>query len=154
MSIATIKIKDRAEEAWEQADQKERALALLPDTAVQLHQDTEQIGALLMQMGQMIGRMQHRLDEMEARQAAVTISHAEVKRLQALIRIRAEEICEKYQLTDAESRKIFRAAIRRDLLKRFLVRDLHDLPAAALGQAEKLTGSWTNIRMIIKRRGT
>jgi len=151
MSTATIKIKDPAELYQERMEQQQ-ALALLPDTAVQLHQDTEQIGALLMQMGKMMTVMQKRLDEMEARQAAVTVSHAEVKRIQARIRMRAEEICEKYQLTDGESPKIFRAAIKKELLKRFLVKDLHDLPAAALGQAETLAGSWTNIRLIMERR--
>ena len=117
-----------------------------------LYENIGQLGKYMAQMGQLIGRMQHRLDEMEARQAAVTVSHAEVKRIQARIRMRAEEICEKYQLTDGESPKIFRAAIKKELLKRFLVKDLHDLPAAALGQAETLAGSWTNIRLIMERR--
>ena len=36
----------------------------------------------------------------------------DVKRIQAMIRARADEICRKYQLTDAESVKHFRAAIK------------------------------------------
>ena len=118
-----------------------------------LQENVDQLGRYLMQMGQMMNAMQRRLDEMEARQAAVTISHAEAKRLQALIRGRADELCRKYNLQDKDSPKIFRAAIKKDLLKRFLVKDLHDLPAAALVRAEALLNSWGNIRLVMERRG-
>ena len=119
---------------------------------VMLQENVDQLGRYLMQMGQMMNAMQRRLDEMEARQAAVTISHAEAKRLQALIRGRADELCRKYNLQDKDSPKIFRAAIKKDLLKRFGVKDLHDLPAAALGRAEALVDSWVNIRLAMERR--
>ena len=118
-----------------------------------LQENVDQLGRYLMQMGQMMNAMQRRLDEMEARQAAVTISHAEAKRLQALIRGRADEICGKYGLGDRESVKQIRTAIRKDLLQRFGVKDLHDLPVAALGRAEALADSWVNIRLVMERRG-
>ena len=117
-----------------------------------LYENIEQMGKYMAQMGQLICTMQRRLDEMEERQAQVTISHAEAKRLQALIRGRADELCRKYNLQDKDSPKIFRAAIKKDLLKRFLVKDLHDLPAAALGRAEALVDSWVNIRLAMERR--
>lgn len=148
---ATVKIPDPEEQAREQMEQQ-RALALLPDTAVQLHQDVEQIGALLMRMGQVIGAMQRRMDEMEARQTAVTVSHRDVKQLMARIRWKAGEICRKNNLQDKDSPRIFRAAIKKDVLARYQVKDLHDLPAAALAGAEKQVDSWTNIRMIMERR--
>ena len=151
----TIKEAAFAEALLEQHEQRQaqkKALALLPDTAVQLHQDVEQMGALLVRMGQVIGAMQRRMDEMEARQAAVTVRHADVKRIQARIRSRAEELCGKYNLTDPESQKKFRAAMKKDILKRWGVRDLHDLPDAALPAVEKALGSWTNIRLIMERR--
>ena len=151
MSTQTVTIKDPMEEAQEQME-RQRALALLPDTAVQLHQDVEQMGALMMRMGQIISTMQRRLDDLEERQAKITISHGEVKRIQGLIRCRADELCRKYNLQDKDSPKIFRAAIKKDLLKRFLVKDLHDLPAAALGRAEALVDSWVNIRLAMERR--
>jgi len=103
-------------------------------------------------MGNMMAAMQKRMDELEARQAQVTISHADVKRLQAMIRIRVQEICGKYQLTDKDSGRILRAAIRKDLMKRYLVKDLHDLPERALGAAENAIGSWANIRLVMERR--
>ena len=152
---ATVKEKTFQEVLQEQHEQKleqQRALALLPDTAVQLHQDVEQMGALLMRMGQVIGAMQRRMDELEARQAQVTISHGDVKQLMARIRWKAGEICRKNNLQDKDSPRIFRAAIKKDVLARYQVKDLHDLPAAALAGAGKQVDSWTNIRMIMERR--
>ena len=124
------------------------------NNALALAQNVDQLGRYLMQMGQLLGTMQRRLDEMEARQAAVTISHAEVKRLQGMIRSRADEICRKYELTDKESQKAFRAAIKKDLLKRYQVKDLHDLPAGALAGADKLIGEWASIRLVMERRAS
>ena len=152
---ATVKEKTFSEVLQEQHDHKleqQRALALLPDTAVQLHQDVEQMGALLMRMGQVIGTMQRRMDEMEARQAAVTVRHADVKRIQARIRARADELCGKYNLQDRESPKKFRAAMKKDILRRWAVKDLHDLPDAALPAVEKALDSWTDIRLVMERR--
>ena len=151
MKTATVTIKDPMEEAQEQLE-RQRALALLPDTAVLLHQDVEQIGAFMMKLGKMVGTMQQRLDDLEARQAKVTISHADVKRIQGLIRCRADELCRKYNLQDKDSQKIFRAAIRKDALRRYQVKDLHDVPAAGLAGLENMIGSWVNIRMAIERR--
>ena len=152
---ATIKEKTFSEVLQEQHEQtleQQRALALLPDTAVQLHQDVEQMGALLMRMGQVIGAMQRRMDELEARQAQVTISHRDVKQLMARIRWKAGEICRKNNLQDKDSPRIFRAAIRKDVLARHQVKDLHDLPATALAGVEKQVDTWTNIRLIMERR--
>ena len=151
MSTQTVTIKDPMEEAREQME-RQRALALLPDTAVQLHQDVEQMGALMMRMGQIISTMQRRLDDLEERQAKITISHGDVKRIQGLIRCRADEICRKYNLQDKDSQKIFRAAIKKDVLRRWQVKDLHDIPQAAISAVDNLISSWTNIRMVIERR--
>lgn len=151
MSTETIAIKDPMEEAREQME-RQRALALLPDTAVQLHQDVEQMGALMMRMGQIISTMQRRLDDLEERQAKITISHGEVKRIQGLIRCRADEICRKYNLQDKDSQKIFRAAIKKDVLRRWQVKDLHDIPEAAISAVDNLISGWTNIRMVMERR--
>ena len=151
MSTQTVTIKDPMEEAQEQME-RQRALALLPDTAVQLHQDVEQMGALMMRMGQIISTMQRRLDDLEERQAKITISHGEVKRIQGLIRCRADEICRKYNLQDKYSQKVFRAAIKKDVLRRWQVKDLHDIPEAAISAVDNLISGWTNIRMVMERR--
>ena len=127
-------------------------VVITAQTMNEMEENTRRMGEMILQLGTMIGTMQRRLDEMEERQAQVTISHAEAKRVQALIRGRADELCRKYNLQDKDSPKIFRAAIKKDLLKRFLVKDLHDLPAAALGRAEALVDSWVNIRLAMERR--
>ena len=128
------------------------ALALIPEAAAQLHTDVQQISGILLQMGTLISNMQRRMDEMEARQARVTVNHGDVKRIQAMIRVRADEICQKYQLTDVESVKRFRAAIKKDVLKRWGVKDLHDIPEAALAGMDEKIGSWVNIRLVMERR--
>ena len=147
----TIRIPDPLEEAQEQME-RQRALALLPETAVQLHQDVQQMGEMMVRMGQLITAMQRRMDEMEARQEKITVSHRDVLQLMARIRWKAGEICGKYNLQDKESGKKIRAAIKKDVLRRAQVKDLHDLPAAMLPAAEKQIDSWTDIRLIMERR--
>ena len=133
----------------------EDLMAVLPLAKVPaLQENVEQMGRYLMQMGQLVAQMQRRMDELEARQAAVTISHMDAKQLMARIRWRADEICRKNNLQDRDSPRIFRAAMKKDVLKRHQVKDLHDLPASALAGAEKQVDSWTNIRMIMERRAS
>lgn len=114
--------------------------------------NAQKMGEMILQLGTMIGTMQHRLDQLEAQQAAVTISHGDAKQLMARIRWKAAETCRKYNLQDKDSPKIFRAAIKKDVLKRYQVKDLHDLPAAMLPAAEKQVDSWTDIRLLMERR--
>lgn len=123
------------------------------ETAGEIAVNTRKMGEMILQMAGMMAQLQKRMDEMEQAQAAVTIRHADVKRINGMIRQRAEQICGKYELTDPESRKVIRAAIKRDLLKRFGIGDLHDLPAAALERAGSLVDSWVNIRIVMERRG-
>ena len=131
-------------------------VAISPEAAnalkANLADSVDQMGRYIQQLGQLVGSMQRRMDEMERQQAAVTIRHEDVRRLQAMIRLRADQICGKYELKDRESPKIFRAAMKKDLLKRYGVRDLHDVPAAQLHGAESLVSGWTNIRMVMERR--
>jgi len=104
------------------------------------------------QMVRMLGAMQRRLDEMEARETQITIPHAEVVRLQGRIRARSREICEKYELTDAESGKAFRNAMQKEMLKKYSIRNLHDLPAAQLPAAERWIDGWSSMRLVMERR--
>ena len=129
-----------------------RLIVVDPQGVVAMADNVQKMGQYIMQMGQLLGTMQRRMDEMEARQAAVTISHADVKRIQARIRSRADELCGKYNLADRESPKKFRAAMKKDILRRWAVKDLHDLPDAALPAVEKALDSWTDIRLIMERR--
>ena len=131
----------------------EDLMAVMPMSKVPaLQENVEQLGRYLAQMGQLITAMQRRMDEMEARQEKITVSHRDVLQVMARIRWKARETCMKYNLQDAQSVKIFRAAIRKDVLRRAQVKDLHDLPAASLPAAEKQIDSWTDIRLIMDRR--
>lgn len=126
--------------------------AISLESADALAANVQQMGKYILQMGQIMGAMQKRLDDLEARQKAVTISHAEVKRLQARIRARADTWCVRYQLLDQESAKKARAAIKKELLRTYQVRDLHDLPAAMLAAAEQQVDEWTDIRLVMEQR--
>ena len=132
-------------------DDNVRALEAEPVGLV-MSEDVKLFGQYLAQLGHMMATMQKRMDEMEARQKQVTASHEEVKRIQRVIRWRAGEICDKYQLTDPESGKILRAAIKKDILNRWGVKDLHDLPERALDAVRAAVGSWVNIRLVMERR--
>ena len=129
-----------------------RLIAVDPADVREMSGNVQKMGEILLQLGQMMATMQQRMDEMEARQAAVTMSHGDVKRIQALIRCRADEICRKYILQDEKSPKIFRAAIKKDVLRRYQVKDLHDLPEAARPAVERMIDSWTDIRLVMERR--
>ena len=124
------------------------------ETAENLARDVQTMGTYILQMGQLLNAMQKRMDEMEARQAQVTVSHNDVKRLNAQIRYRAGELCAKYGLQDGKSPKVLRAAIKKDLMSRWQIRDLHDLPAAAKSGAENQIANWTNIRLVMERRAS
>ena len=127
-------------------------VVITAQTMNQMEENARRMGEMILQLGTMIGTMQKRMDELEARQAAVTVSHGDVKRIQQLIRLRADEVCGKYGLTDPESVKRLRAAMKKDVLKRWGVKDLHDLPAAALPAGTGAIGSWVNIRLVMERR--
>ena len=129
-----------------------RLIAVDPADVREMSGNVQKMGEILLQLGQMMATMQRRMDELEARQAAVTMSHVDVKRIQALIRCRADEICRKYSLSDAESLRKFRAAIKKDILRRYQVKDLHDLPEAARAAVDRQIDSWTDIRLVMERR--
>ena len=137
----------------EETERRGECFTMIPArTMNEIAENTRRMGEMILQLGSMMSTMRRRLDELERQQAAVTIRHEDVKRLQALIRMRAEQICGKYELTDRDSPRIFRAAIKKDLMKRCGVKDLHDVPAAMLGGAETMVNGWTNIRMVMDRR--
>ena len=128
-------------------------VVITAQTMNQMEENARRMGEMILQLGTVIGTMQKRMDEMEARQRQVTVGHGDVKRIQQLIRLRTEEICGKYGLQDPESVKRLRAAMKKDVLKRWGVKDLHDLPDAALPAVESAIGGWVNIRLVMERRG-
>ena len=122
------------------------------ETAVILQQNTEQLGAYLVQMAQMMLRLQNRLDELEEKQKAVTVDHQEVKTIQQLIRLRADEYCEKYGLEDPKDAGKIRAAIKKSILQRYGIKDLHDVPVIARQAVEAQISRWADIKIVFRIR--
>lgn len=127
------------------------ALTIPEQTAIQLSKDVEQLGDYVVKMSQVMLAMQARLDELEAGQRAQTFSHDEVKELYKMIRSAACGFCEKYNInTNAE--KMVRAAIKKDLLKKFNVKDFHDLPASARAAVNGFIDKYANIKLAMMLR--
>ena len=120
--------------------------------ALSLGEDVQQLGAYLIQMGLMLKNLQEQLEAMKAREKSATISHQEALDLAALIRIRTDALCGKYQLTDPSDARAIRAAIKKEILIREGIKDLHDLPEVALPGVRKAVDRWVNIRLIMQRR--
>ena len=127
-------------------------IILMPEVAQALSGNVEALGAYLVQMGQMMNRMQKRLDEMEENQKKITLTHQDVKDLQVLIRLRAMEYCEKYQITDPACLRKVSAAMKKAVLTRYGVKDLHDVPAIARSAVEAQICHFTDIRLVMKCR--
>lgn len=127
-------------------------IILMPEVAQALSGNVEALGAYLVQMGQMMNRMQKRLDEMEENQRKITLTHQDVKDLQGLIRLRAMEYCEKYQITNPACLRKVSAAMKKAVLTRYGVKDLHDVPAIARSAVEAQICHFTDIRLVMKCR--
>ena len=136
-----------------QSDGKEIASVIQRREQAVIRQE-EAVGRLeecLAQMGRMLAAMQRRIEDMEAREQAVTVPHSEVKVIMARIRFRSGEIVEKYGLEKAQA-KVFRSAIRKEMLKKYGIRDLHDLPASEIGAAERWIDGWNSMRLVMECR--
>ena len=127
-------------------------IIVMPEVVQELSGNVEALGAYLVQMGQMMNRMQKRLDEMEENQKKITLTHQEVKDLHVLIRLRAGEYCEKYQITDPACLRKVSAAMKKAVLTRYGVKDLHDVPAIARSAVEAQICHFTDIRLVMKCR--
>lgn len=136
---------DRKEESFQ-------LFAISEQKATEFYRSVDNLSRILGQMGQMMAAMQRRMEDLEARQAAVTVNHADVKAIQARIRARADAFCGKYGLTDPESIRQARAAIKRDALQAARVKDLHDVPVAMLPGILARIDGWTSIRFAMDRR--
>ena len=136
----------------EEREARQRAIILMPDVAAALRENTEQLGAYLVQMAGMMMQMQNRLDELEEKQRAVTVDHGEAKIIQQMIRMRANEYCEKYGLDDPEDAAKIRAAIKKSILARYGIKDLHDVPVIARQAVEAQISRWADIKAVYRIR--
>lgn len=110
-------------------------------TADQLACMVQQLGAYLLQLDARMRKQEELL------QMRVTITSMQYKQLMAAIRHRANEIGVKYRLPTKALSPV-RAAIRKELVGRFGVKDLHDLPESMLGDALAGAAGWDSYSTI------
>lgn len=124
----------------------------LPEIEKSLAMNVQQMGGYLLQMASMMANMQKRMDEMEAQQRAVTMSHDEVKIIQGMIRTKAGDYCLKYDICSQGCLRSISAGIRKAILTRYGVKDLHDVPAIARQAVEAQIQHWSDVRLMMKCR--
>ena len=122
------------------------------ETAKDLRESVGNMQILIAQMARLIHDTRKQMEEMQAAQRQVTVTHAEVKRLQAAIREAADEFCRRHFFEDPKDAQAVRADIKKTILSRWQVKDLHDLPQIALGPAGKLIEGYGNIRLVYRLR--
>lgn len=111
------------------------------------------LAAHVQQLGRIVALMLRKMDEMEEASARrVTVNHAQALALTTRIRERAAEICAAFDLQDKADAAAFRAAIKKAVLGRFGIRDLHDLPLRALQDAERMIDNFASISLVMERR--
>ncbi len=130
----------------------ENAIVLMPEVAADLAGNTEQLGRYLVQMAAMMKTIQNRLEQLEENERKVTLSHAEVKDVQLLIRLRSAEYCEKYNIVSSGNLRRVSNGIKRAVLTRYGVKDLHDVPAIARQAVEAQISRWSDVRLMMKCR--
>lgn len=97
--------------------------------------------------------LQKEVEQMKRDNArTVTINHQQARALAARMRERAEALCDKYGLDARIHGAAFRAAIKRDVLGGYGVKDLHDVPLHDLELAMQQIDSWTSYALVRKRR--
>lgn len=106
------------------------------------------------QLTAIVARMAAELDRLDkAAKEPVTIHHAEALALGRMIRARAGELCAQYRLDDKRERLAVNRAIKKDVLKKFDITDLHDLPRTRLEEAGQLVSTWSSYALILELRG-
>ncbi len=116
-------------------------------TAEQLSGMVQQLGVYLIQLDARMRKQEELL------QRRVTISSGQYKQLMAAARRRSAEISRKYQLPVSAGARI-RTAIKKDVLARWGVKDLHDLPESALGEALAGMNAWDSYSFVRRLRQT
>ena len=104
------------------------------------------------QLVRVVARLEARLSALEEKSDQVTILHRDALCLQRAIRDRAAQIGERYRLSGDAIRKI-RAEIKKDALRQYGIRDLHDLPARMLPACRLLIERWSSLAAIKKVMG-
>ena len=141
--------------AWEIPDEDGRIISAPTGNAgayIMPAEAVKQLSAQVAQLGRIVAVLARRMEDMEAQSARlITVSHAQALQLGKLIRGKAQAVAQRYGLP-ADSEKKIRAAIKKELLTRIGVRDLHDTPLAAWDRAAGIIDGWSNIALVMELR--
>ena len=121
------------------------AVTVIESSIQTLQQRTEQMFLDYM------ARIECRIRDLEQQSAAATILHKDVLALQARIRARADAIAQERRL-GPKGTGALRTAMRRNVLQRYGIQDLHDLPAAKLTEAQLYIDAMPMFRTVMKIR--
>lgn len=81
-----------------------------------------------------------------------TILHAQCLTINNHIRMRATMLCNRYDLDTTNAGRILRNAIKKDLLRAYGIKDLHDLPLRWYDKAIDMADNWVSLPVIRKVR--
>lgn len=115
-------------------------------TAQELKGMVQIMGDYIMQLDARLRRQEELL------QQRVTVSHAQQKQIMAAIRQQARILSDKYSLPLDKCGADLRAAIRKDVLTRCRVKDLHDIPESSLGDVLATVSRWDSFTLVRKLR--
>ena len=138
--------------APEETDERSGLITVSEAKAVEFYGQVQQLTNVVAQMGEILIRIQHRLDELEEKERCATLTHEEVNDVKRLIRIRAAEYADKYQISTPGNLRSIGAAIKKAVLNRYGAKDLHDVPAIARQAVEAQISRWSDIRLAMKCR--
>lgn len=114
---------------------------------VQLTQLVQRFSSVLLAMDQRMAKLEKLLDR------KVTIEAKQYKSLQKAIKERASELCEKYKLDPKEAGKVIRKSITKELMTRYGVQDLHDLPDNYYDICLQEIAGYSSYALVCKLRG-
>lgn len=115
-------------------------------------ESARQLSVQVAQLGRIVTVLARRMEDMEAQSARlITVSHAQALQLWKQIRSKAQAVAQRYALPEDSEKKI-RAAIKKELLTRIGVRDLHDTPLAAWDRAAGIIDGFSSIGLIMEIR--
>ena len=127
-------------------------LPITAETAKDLKASVGELQIIVAQLARLVRDTRTQLEDMQSQQRQVTLNHGEVKKINAAIRAAADAFCERHGFGDVADRRAVRADIRKTVLGRWQVKDLHDVPQIALGNVYKLIENYGNIRLVYRLR--
>ncbi|MBQ7486834.1 MAG: ORF6C domain-containing protein [Clostridia bacterium] len=119
----------------------------------QQYEQLVQLGSMVQQFGSIIIALDQRIATLEKALAQkTTLTHDQVKMLNAQIGARAQEQCTKYGLDYKKAGSRIRSAIRKETLRQCGVKDLHDVKSSYYDTASGYIRSWASYKVIMSIR--